>query len=322
MQLFYCKNLEAKFPGYHFPNGLSNFGDDLNPWLWQQLIPHCLDQDPNTVFVGIGTLLNQGLPQADRTVVFGTGVGYGKTTPLVDDSWKIYALRGPLSAKALGVAPDFAVTDGAILIRQVFQPQGTKTHPLSFIPHFTHAVYAGAAWRAVCEQAGIHYIDPCAPIEDVLTAIAQTEVLLAEAMHGAIIADALRVPWIPITTSPRILPFKWQDWCLSVGVAYHPHYLSTQQDLYPKVKGLYRPPMHYLNWMKQWGWQTVAISQQPRQAAIAAQLLHIAKTARPSLSTDATVKRLTQIMVDKLAEFEQDATSNQFETSRKSPMPC
>lgn len=34
----------------------NNFGDQLNPWLWQKLIPGILDNDETNTFVGIGTL--------------------------------------------------------------------------------------------------------------------------------------------------------------------------------------------------------------------------------------------------------------------------
>ena len=42
-------------------------------------------------------------------------------------------------------------------------------------------------------------------------------------MHGAIAADALRVPWIPVITNAGIPAFKWSDWCQSMELAYKPH---------------------------------------------------------------------------------------------------
>ena len=40
--------------------------------------------------------------------------------PKIDKSWKIYALRGPLSAKALGLSSKLSVTDSAVLVRKIF----------------------------------------------------------------------------------------------------------------------------------------------------------------------------------------------------------
>lgn len=35
-------------------------------------------------------------------------------------------------------------------------------------------------------------------------------------MHGAITAEALRVPWMPAITSHEILESKWHDWAASM----------------------------------------------------------------------------------------------------------
>jgi succinoglycan biosynthesis protein ExoV len=65
----------------------------------------------------------------------------------------------------------------------------------------------------------------------VLDALQRTDVLLAEAMHGAIVADALRIPWVPVRTRKKIKQFKWDDWCGSLGLEYQPQDLPT---LWPK----------------------------------------------------------------------------------------
>ena len=58
-------------------------------------------------------------------------------------------------------------------------------------------------------------------------------------MHGAIVADTLRVPWIPVRTNPKILPFKWLDWCQSVKLPYRYEVIkgakqfSLKEYLYP-----------------------------------------------------------------------------------------
>src|SRR3569623_1144475 len=45
---------------------------------------------------------------------------------------------------------------------------------------------------------------------------------MTEAIHGAIVADTLRVPWIPVACSPEVAPFKWIDWTQSLGLDYRP----------------------------------------------------------------------------------------------------
>ncbi|MBD2532704.1 polysaccharide pyruvyl transferase family protein [Nostoc flagelliforme FACHB-838] len=271
----------------------NNFGDKLNPWLWDKLIPGVIDNDHTTAFVAIGTLINDGLPVKTKNsrfrVIFGTGVGYGQGIPQLDDSYKIYCLRGPLSAQALGVSDKLALTDGAVLIRNLFDNYSQKkVYKFSYMPHYE---LAGESWSLVCESLGFGYIDPRWSIEKVLSCISETEVLFAEAMHGAIIADALRVPWVPIVTNPTILQFKWQDWCQSINVNYQPSYIKRLH--HPSQKrDIFSPVRLTRDWV--------------RQQKSKSQLMHVAKTAQPALSSDTRIENLTQEMNEKLEKFKQD----------------
>ena len=64
-----------------------NFGDDLNPWLWERLLPGFLDDRDDVLLVVIGTILNHAIPAEPVKVVFGSGVGYGNL-PILDDRWR------------------------------------------------------------------------------------------------------------------------------------------------------------------------------------------------------------------------------------------
>ena len=209
---------------WHFraPNGERNFGDELGPWLWSRLIPDAFDGDDSTLFVAIGTLLNNRLPAAERLVVFGAGVGYGDASPEVDRSWSIYCVRGPLSARVLKIPPHLALTDPAALVRR-FVPPATpadSTGRFAYMPHWRSAC---DEWQRVCDTIGFTYIDPRRDVDDVIALIRGTRTLVAEALHGAIVADALRVPWIAARSTPDILDFKWRDWCASLELPYRPH---------------------------------------------------------------------------------------------------
>ena len=225
MKLFY----------YRTRSPSANFGDELNLWLWPRLLPP-FDGDVRNVFVGIGTILNDDLPEslsaASRIIFFSTGVGYGNQFRLkMRENWKIYCLRGPLSAKRLNLQRSVAITDGAALLKKFFAPLPVekRSHNVSYMPHFRHG--SPALLKAVCQLAGLHFIDPSSPAETVIAEIARSRLILSEAMHGTIVADTLRVPWIPVCSSPKILPFKWQDWCASVKVPYRPKIIKGAQRL-------------------------------------------------------------------------------------------
>ena len=62
-------------------------------------------------------------------------------------------------------------------------------------------------------------IDPRDDPLAVLAAIGRCKVLLSEALHGVIVADALRVPWVAIRPLARIHRAKWADWADTVDGA-------------------------------------------------------------------------------------------------------
>lgn len=219
---------------YYHRDPLGNVGDDLNPWLWERLLPAAFSgyvmHDPrlrcqldagSSLFIGIGTLLNSHIPKDNPKIVLGAGVGYG-TPPVLDHSWRIFSVRGPLTAQRLGLPEHLGLIDPAVLAVD-FAPQ-TETEKgrqvVSYMPHCGSA--RNADWAAIATDAGVAFIDPQWPVERVLLALRQTRLLITEALHGAILAEAYRIPWVPVKSSPGVLAFKWNDWCLSIGLAYRP----------------------------------------------------------------------------------------------------
>ena len=202
--LYYCKTT----------NG--NFGDDLNLWLWPRLAPEVCDERDSTLFVGIGTILSHHIPTQPVKMVFGAGCWKTGPLPKIDGRWQFFCVRGPLTAARLKLNPGLALVDPAILVRRFSnRPAGSK-YPVSFMPHLQSMPHAD--WEALCARIGFHCIDPRSGVERILEELQKTELLLAEAMHGAIVADALRVPWIPVRMYSRFAEFKWQDWCQSIRV--------------------------------------------------------------------------------------------------------
>jgi len=208
-----------------FGNGATNFGDDLNAIIWKRVFPSWVFDIKDVALVGIGTVFtdqwtNSPRIQNKRVFVLGSGAGYW---PLPRDykSWTLLALRGPLSA-ALVEQPALAATDAAALLAVLpaLVPKREKANRILFMPH--HGSIPGAHWQKVAEAAGMTFVDPSWSTETILQHYAEAKLVLAEAMHGAIVADTLRIPWIPWAASPHLLPFKWIDWTMSLNLQYRP----------------------------------------------------------------------------------------------------
>jgi succinoglycan biosynthesis protein ExoV len=192
-----------------------NFGDVLNDVLWPDYFGPFLREDDDTTFAAIGTVLSPALGKSGPVIVFGSGCGYDPL-PNLGAHWRFYFVRGPLSAKLLGLDQRLAITDPAILLADR-RPKVEPGRTVSFIPHWESSL--SPLWREACRLAGIQYIDPLAPVPEICDQLARSSTVIAEAMHGAIVADAFRVPWIPALTSSRFNLFKWQDWGSSLGVS-------------------------------------------------------------------------------------------------------
>ena len=205
-----------------------NFGDAINPMIFNHLLPGFFDDDPAERFLGIGSILGfeKGDDKTKKMIVFSSGFAYDNP-PVITDRYDIRCVRGPMTASALKIDKSKAVTDGAILLRQLpeFQNEQPKKYKFSFIPHY-RSEQMFDRWDKVLKPLGIHYISPASDPVDVIQQIRQSECIIAEAMHAAIIANTFRVPWIPVRMFNHINAFKWQDWMLSVEMDnYKPHVL-------------------------------------------------------------------------------------------------
>ncbi|MEB0136029.1 polysaccharide pyruvyl transferase family protein [Actimicrobium sp. CCC2.4] len=208
---------------YYYKGTKPNFGDDLNLSMWPQLLPNIWNDNSETIFLGIGSILFNSFPAESKKIVFGAGYGGYTPLPKIDEKWKVYFVRGKLTANLLGIDPALAIGDSAILLRSCIKQRPAKCHKVSFMPHWEST--DDGAWEQVCKLASINYIDPKKPVDYVLDQILKSEVLITEAMHGAIAADALRVPWIAVTPIQKRHQMKWHDWASALDLKLHPQHL-------------------------------------------------------------------------------------------------
>ena len=203
---------------------LRNFGDDINPWFLPQIFRPEIIQSKRICLVGIGTILNDHnaarVAHFDRKVVFTSGVGYGDASSWYDSTWDFVCVRGPRSAETLGLAPEIGICDGAVLLGELYpaKPRSAR-EGIVFIPHVRTGVACGIGLKRICHDLSIGYLTPDAPFETFIETIRSARLVITEAMHGAILADTLRTPWVPIEFMYHH-KFKWQDWFDSIELPY------------------------------------------------------------------------------------------------------
>jgi succinoglycan biosynthesis protein ExoV len=275
-----------------------NFGDELNGWMWPRLLPGFFDDDPSAVFLGIGSIITHRFDGPYAKVVFGAGHvrEYGRLPDLAAPDWTFYFVRGPRTAAALGLDPDLAVGDAAILVRTLDDLPPRDPQVASFMPHWESMGWG--YWERACEIAGLNLIDPRRPVPQVLREIARSRVVVAEAMHGAIVADSLRVPWVAVRPLDPRHRAKWPDWCEALGLEHAPRPLlpSSPTELVPLLTSR-------LSWLSAARAAMASPLLWPvREAAIraAAASLRAAAAAPARLSSDAAIERATQRMLEKL----------------------
>ena len=228
-----------------------NVGDDLNDWLWLKIFGEkFINARKDTAFFGIGSILikdSEFIERANqypRKIIFGTGVRSINEYIELDDSWEIYFLRGPFGSLKLTNSQSNYISDGAYFIMMLPEYQNyitqAKKYPISFVPYFQSIDIID--WRKICDKMGWHLILPTLDVDSFINEISASEKVISEAMHGAIFADILRVPWkrfrfyAHIYEGEQVSEFKWNDWLFSIE-HFQNEYIEAK---FKKDKGLYK----------------------------------------------------------------------------------
>ncbi|WP_010137035.1 polysaccharide pyruvyl transferase family protein [Ochrovirga pacifica] len=211
-----------------------NFGDDLNGWLWPKIFhKDALNEKDNIALLAIGSILIgnsdyiKKANQHQKKVIVGTGVRSIAEQLKFDESWDLTFFRGPFSSMVATGEPGNYISDSAYYLTLLKDYKQWKTAPkkykVSVIPYYKSIDTID--WKSCCEQLGWNLIDPTGfDIEYFIKEVSQSEFVISEAMHGAIIADILRVPWQRLKYKAHLFEgeavseFKWHDWMYSINI--------------------------------------------------------------------------------------------------------
>lgn len=203
---------------YHAPGG--NVGDDLNGVLWQRLLPDLERLTAAQWLVGAGTTLDGRLNALQgRKIIMGTGLRPNAESwpegSVLQGDVRFAAVRGRLTAQALGLEPELAVCDPGFLVDRVWPVDRAGATRVGLVPH----VYS-ERWSHIAEaaaDAGLEVISPRLPVEEFLRRLGTCTRVYCESLHAAIFADALRIPWARARICSHyyegrgVSEFKWQD---------------------------------------------------------------------------------------------------------------
>lgn len=217
LSLFYYKSIRG------------NVGDDFNLWIWPRLFGE-LNHYSDVTLVGVGSILDERLNKIKgEKIIFGSGI----RSFLIDknklEMANIAFVRGPISSKALdGV--NF-ITDSAYCLKLTdFIISDVKKYDAAYVPYFEHIDHFD--WSLFEKITGFKVILPTLGVEAFLTEIGASRKVYSSAMHGAIFADILRVPWCRVKAEAHgeedhlTSELKWADWSLSLDINYEPVHIG------------------------------------------------------------------------------------------------
>lgn len=213
----------------HFKASTGNVGDDFSEWLFTRCLGSNLSEQADTLLFGVGSILDQKFDNAfsnadvKRRLVFGSGARSATTLPdIAKESWRIYCVRGPLTASALDLPAQKAVADPAILAPRLHPAIPETSGPIGIVPYFTASL---PIWTQIAHRLGWTVISPHLGVEDFIDTLNRCSRVFCESMHGAIFADAYRIPWRPLSgtganSEGPTHAFKWTDWSSAMGIGF------------------------------------------------------------------------------------------------------
>ncbi|WP_190264979.1 polysaccharide pyruvyl transferase family protein [Glutamicibacter nicotianae] len=209
----------APLPTYWW-NGRKNFGDLIGPLLVHGITGRDVinmkdsERDEMTL-VTVGSVLN--LMERKKYEVWGSGL----IAPLHAKSIerltshkpaKIHAVRGWKTYKELTEKMGWHVPkvygDPALLLPRFFTPMSSNKLDVSVIPHYMHAAH----FELFTEPYSV--LDVMRSAEEVVSDIANSNVVISTSLHGIIVAHAYGIPWTWLRIKNSTLAgdqFKFED---------------------------------------------------------------------------------------------------------------
>lgn len=294
----------------YWKSAIKNFGDELNADFYTRALNLNLeDFRANEAILGVGSILDYDTTNYPKVHVLGSGSGFESLTLKNIVNYKFWFVRGPLTAKVMGLEKNIAIGDPAILVPKIYNLNFSSVEKKGalFIPHYYSAMNGN--WGAACASVGIRYRTPMTRLGDICEDIAASELVITESLHGAILADTYRVPWILVATPPIARsPFKWHDWAASIGKKYHavdiPWLWTKPMSIDERLKNRFKYYLGHLNvGPNRWKNKGFEVHGETEIMECGLLLKKISQTIEPTLSDSNLLSDAQERMLIKLEDF-------------------
>lgn len=191
-------------PALFWHIGVPNFGDDINPALFQALTGARFRFAANRNaphFLGMGSIFAAA---TEASIVLGAGL-LTPAPPVARPH--VVALRGKLTQATLGMGGDVPLGDPMVLVDRIFTAdRGDVT---GFVPHVGSLALA----RRIVPR-DVRLIDVRQDPWQVIREIGRCRRVFSQSLHGLIVADALGVEnlWLDPSQGMRGGRFKFDDY--------------------------------------------------------------------------------------------------------------
>ena len=197
-----------------------NFGDILSPRICATLsgrqVEYC-DDFSRCELVAIGSVVQHIDAKTFTGFVWGAGLISQPPAPVIFDKGCIRAVRGRLTAKALGVEGKVPLGDPGLLASRYARPTD-KQPVIGLVPHFVDR--DEPLIRRLAAKPNMVLIDIESGIENVIDQISRCEGIVSSGLHALVLADALGIPNAWMRLSDRVIGegFKFRDYYSVFGI--------------------------------------------------------------------------------------------------------
>lgn len=196
---------------------VNNFGDLLGPEIVHKILSG-REVSPKLArhskrLLAVGSILRMA---KNGDTVWGAGAnGKSLLAPYSFSTLDVRAVRGPLTAKFLrekGVSVPEVYGDPGLLVGQLWTRdelrQGMSRRRVTVIPNLNDMP------RLV--SRGIEFVNPTAPLDEVVALIASSELVVGSSLHAIVVAESLGIP-ARLVRSEHEPSFKYDDYYLGSG---------------------------------------------------------------------------------------------------------